>query len=82
MYFQQTMTPSGALPVWTPRAWLILIYAKYRSFGSCGFREDSIHCFKQNINALGLEVSEKKSPIVCLWEPITHGWGHFLPGGA
>ena len=56
----------GAGPVWTPGARL------------AGFiKRTTIHCYKQNIKALGLVVSEKKIfyvfPIVSLWDV------HFKP---
>ena len=39
----------GACPVWTPGAWL------------AGFiKRTTIHCYKQNMKALGLVVSEMK----------------------
>ena len=43
------MMPPGARPVWTPGAWL------------AGFiKRTTIHCYTQNMKALGLVVSEKK----------------------
>ena len=43
------MTPPGAGPVWTQGAWL------------AGFiKRTTIHCYTQNMKALGLVVSEKK----------------------
>ena len=65
----------GAGPVWTPGARL------------AGFIErTTIHCYTQNIKALGLVVSEKKIfyvlPIVCLWELMTPRAGPFLTPGA
>ena len=43
------MTPPGAGPVWTPGAWL------------AGFmKRSTIHCYTQNMKALGLVVSEEK----------------------
>ena len=50
----------GAGPVWTPGARL------------AGFmKRTTIHCYTQNMKALGLMVLEKKIffPIVSLWEP-------------
>ena len=41
--------PPGAGPVWTQGAWL----AGY-------IKRTTIHCYKQNMKALGLVVSEKK----------------------
>ena len=44
----------GAGPVWTPGAWL------------AGFiKRTTIHCYKQNMKALGLVVSEKKIFFLC-----------------
>ena len=67
--------PPGAGPVWTPGARLV------------GFiKRTTIHCYTQNMKALGLVVSEKKIflcfPIVSLWEPMTPGAGPFLTPGA
>ena len=51
---------------------------------SAGFiKRTTIHCYTQNMKALGLVVSEKKIffyvfPIVCLWELMTPGAGPFL----
>ena len=62
----------GAWHVWTPGARL------------AGFIERTfIHCYIQNMKALGLVVSEKKFffyvfPIVSLWELMTPGVGPFL----
>ena len=66
----------GAGPVWTPGAQL------------AGFiKRTTIHCYIQNMKALGLVVSEKKIffyvfPIVSLWELMTPGAGPFLTPGA
>ena len=54
-------------PIWTPGA----------------RKRTTIHCYTQNIKALGLVVSEKKIflnvfPIVSLWELMTPGAGPFL----
>ena len=62
---------SGAGPVWTPKARL------------AGFiKRTTIHCYTQNMKALGLVVLEKKIfyvfPIVSLWELMTLGAGPFL----
>ena len=67
--------PPGAGPVWTPGARL------------AGFiKRNTIHCYKQNMKALGLVVSEKiffyVFPIVSLWELMTPGAGPFLTPGA
>ena len=44
----------GAGPVWTPGAWL------------AGFiKRNTIYCYKQNMKALGLVVSEKKIFFLC-----------------
>ena len=43
------MTPPGAGPVWTPGAGLAGL-----------IKRNTIHCYTQNIKALGLVVSEKK----------------------
>ena len=65
----------GAWPVWTPGAWL------------AGFiKRTFLHCYTQNMKALGLIVSEKKIfyvfPIVSLWELMTHrGRAIFDPRG-
>ena len=65
----------GAGPVWTPGARL------------AGFiKRTTIHCYTQNMKALGLVVSEKKIfyvfPIVCLWELMTpQGGAIFDPRG-
>ena len=61
----------GVWPVWTPGAPL------------AGFiKRNTIHCYKQNMKALGLVVLEKKIfyvfPIVSLWELMTPGAGPFL----
>ena len=64
----------GAEPVWVPGARL------------AGFiKRPNIHCYTQNMEALGLVVSEKIFlcfPIVSLLELMTRGAGPFLnPGG-
>ena len=55
----------GAWPIWTPGSQLAGIIKGLTK-----------HCFTQNINALGLMVSEKKIfftffPIISLWRPMT-----------
>ena len=61
----------GAGPVWTQGASL------------AGFiKRTTIHCYTQYMKALGHVVLEKKFffnvfPIVCLWELMTPGAGHF-----
>ena len=55
----------GAWPIWTPGSRLAGIIKGLTK-----------HCFTQNINALGLMVSEKKIfftffPIISLWRPMT-----------
>ena len=60
----------GAGPVWTPGAWL------------AGFiKRNAIYCYKQNMKALGLVVSEKiflcfthDPPRAGPYEPQGHGW--------
>ena len=48
-FFMFYPLPPGAGPVWTPGAWL------------AGFiKRTTIHCYTQNMKALGLVVSEKK----------------------
>ena len=69
----QIITVPG-LPVWTPGARL------------AGFiKRTTIHCYTQNMKALGLMVSEKKIilffPIVRLWKLMTPRVGHFVPQG-
>ena len=65
----------GAKPVWTSGARL------------AGFiKRTTIHCYTQNMKALGLVVSEKKIfyvfTIVCLWELMTpRGGAIFEPRG-
>ena len=64
----------GACPVWTRGSW------------SAGFiKRTTIHCYKQNMKALGLVVSEKKIflcfPIVSLWDLMIPGLGLFLTPG-
>ena len=65
----------GAWPIWTPGSQLVGIIKGLTK-----------HCFTQNINALGLMVSEKKIfftffPIISLWRPITPGaWPTWTPG--
>ena len=64
----------AAGPVWTPGSRL------------AGFiKMITIHCYTQNMEALGLVVSEKKIfyafPIVSLWELIPPGWAIFDPRG-
>ena len=64
-----------ACPVWTPGAWL------------AGFiKRTTIHCYKQNMKALGLVVSEQKNfyvfPIASLWGLMTPRAGLFLTPGA
>ena len=55
-----------ALPIWTPGLRLAGIIKGLTK-----------HCFTQNINTLGLMVSEKKKifftffPIISLWRPMT-----------
>ena len=44
---------SGAGSVWTPRAWLTGFIAEF-------IKRTTIHCYTQNMKALGLVVSEKK----------------------
>ena len=48
-------------------------------------KRTTIHCYIQNMKALGLVVSEKiffyVSPIVSLWELMTPGAGPFLTPG-
>ena len=68
-------SPPRAGPLWTPGARL------------AGFiKRTTIHCYTQNMKALGLVVSEKKIfyvfPIVSLWELMTPGAGPFLTPGA
>ena len=65
----------GAWPVLTPGAWL------------AGFiKRTFIHCYIQNMKALGLVVSKKiffyVFPIVSLWELMTPRLGPFLTPGA
>ena len=68
--------PPRAGPVWIPGTRL------------AGFRKKTtLHCYTQNMKALGLVVSEKKIffyvfPIVSLWELMTPGAGPFLTPGA
>ena len=98
---------------------ITMLHTKYRSFGSCGFKEEdftcishyktmtdddapgaglvwtpgawlagfikktTIHCYTQNMEVLGLVVSEKKiffyvCPIVSQWELMTPKVGPFL----
>ena len=49
-------------------------------------KRTTIHCYTQNMKALGLVVSEKKIfyvfPIVSLWELMNPGVGPFLTPGA
>ena len=58
----------GACPVWTPGAWLAGL-----------IKRTTIHCYKLNMKALGLVVSEKNIfyvfPIVSLWDLKTPGVG-------
>ena len=67
--------PPRARPVWTPGARLAGI-----------IKRTTIHCYTQNIKALGLVVSEKKIfyvfPIVSLWKIMTPGAWPFLTPGA
>ena len=60
-------------PVWTPGAWL------------AGFiNRNTIHCYTQNMKALGLVILEKifyVFPIVSLWKLMTPGMGPFLTPG-
>ena len=44
---------SGAGPVWTPGAWLTGFIAEF-------IKRTTIHCYTQNMKALGLVVLEKK----------------------
>ena len=69
----------GAWPIWTPGSQLAGIIKGLTK-----------HCFTQNINALGLMVSEKKIfftffPIISLWRPMTPppptGCGQLGPQG-
>ena len=76
-FFIFTHDAPGAGPVWTPGARL------------AGFiKRTIIHCYTQNMKALGLVVSEKKFfffyvfPIVSLWELMTPRAGPFLTPGA
>ena len=48
---------SGAGPVWTPGAWLAGL-----------IKRTTIHCYTQNMKALGLVVSNNVFPIVSQWE--------------
>ena len=101
---------------------ITMLHTKYRSLGSCSFREEdftcishyktmadddapragpvwipgaqlagfikrtTIHCYTQNMEALGLVISEKiffyVFPIVNLWELMTPWAGQFLTPGA
>ena len=63
-----THVPHGVGPVWTPGARL------------AGFiKRTTIHCYTQNMKALGLVVSEKK---IFLCFPMTPpGWGPYGPQG-
>ena len=60
----------GACPVWTPGAWL------------AGFiKRTTIHCYIQNMKALGLVIAEKKI-FLCFSHcksmgPNDPGWGYF-----
>ena len=49
-------------------------------------KRNTRHCYKQNMKALGLVVSERRFfyvfPIVSLWELMTPGAGPFLSPGA
>ena len=63
----------GAWPVWTTGARVAGI-----------IKRTTIHCYTQNMKALGLLVSEKifwVFPIVSLWEIMTPGVGPFLTPG-
>ena len=63
----------GAGPVWIAGA----LFAGF-------IKRTTIHCYTQNMKALGLVVSEiyYVFPIVCLWELMTPGAGPFLIPGA
>ena len=69
----------GVGPVRTPR----LAGARLHVAGF--IKRTTIHCYTQNMKALGLVVSEKiffyVSPIVSLWELMTPGAGPFLTPG-
>ena len=49
-------------------------------------KRTTIHCYTQNMKAVGLVVSEEKIfyvfPIICLWELMTPRAGPFLTPGA
>ena len=53
IFYVFPMTPPGAGPVWTPGAWLAGFIAGF-------IKRTTIHCYTQNMKALGLVVSEKK----------------------
>ena len=62
----------GAGLVWTPGAWLAGFIAGF-------IKRTTIHCYTQNMKALGLVVSEKKTfPMTPLgrgpYGPQGHGW--------
>ena len=70
-FFMFSHDAPGAGPVWTPGARL------------AGFiKRTTIHCYTQNMKALGLVVLEKKIfyvfPIACLWELMTLRAGPFF----
>ena len=72
--FTHDPPPRGAGPVRTPGARL------------AGFiKRITVHCYTQNMKALGFVFSEKKIfyvfPIVSLWELMTPGAGPFLTPG-
>ena len=56
------MTPPGRGPVWTPGARLAGFIAEF-------IKRTTMHCYTQNMKALGLVVSEKK--IFFKFSPIT-----------
>ena len=75
MYFHNPMEDndaSGAWPVWIPGAWLVEFMVMKRT---------AVHCYTQNMEVLGLVVSEK-TIFTCLSNcKSMGGWGHFRPKG-
>ena len=62
----------GAGPLWTPGAWFAGFIAGF-------IKRTTIHCYTQDMKALGLVVSEKK-----IFKSFSHdapGWGPYGPQG-
>ena len=73
-FFVFPMTPPGAGPVWTPGARLAGFIAGF-------IKRTNIHCYTQNMKALGLVISEKKIFFCFTHDPLALGQGPYGPQG-